>query len=70
MVYLLYTPQLGIKPVAFWCTGWYSDQLSHVARAENTVFDLRFVESVSGKSAIQRADCMFIEKEPYISGPV
>ena len=40
-----------------------------MARAGSSIFDVKF-ESVSGRLGIQRADCMLIEKEPCISGPV
>ena len=33
-----YVPWPGIKPTTFWCTGWCSNQLSHLARAINTDF--------------------------------
>ena len=33
--YLLYVPWLGIEPTTFWGTGQHSNQLNHLARAEN-----------------------------------
>ena len=30
-----YVPWLEIKPTTFWCTGWCSNQLSHLAREVN-----------------------------------
>ena len=33
-----YVPWPGIKPITFWCTGWCSNQLSHLARAHQSNF--------------------------------
>ena len=33
-----YVPWLGIKPAAFWCTGWCSNQLSYLARSNYILF--------------------------------
>ena len=42
---LRYVPWLGIKPSTFWCVGWCSNQLSHLARAHLCLFNLCLVHS-------------------------
>lgn len=41
---LLGTPQPGIEPGAFRCTGWHSNQLSQVAKATTGIFEGTLVE--------------------------
>lgn len=36
---------------------------------ENIIFNLSFIASVVANLDLQRADCMFIEKNSHISGP-
>ena len=49
----IYVPWPGIKPTTFWCTGWHSNQMSHLTKA-NPIFAPPCIQSAQEKSCQTR----------------